>query len=180
MVTEARLAQTEDGLVAESEGWFVLNARDARWLHHDQLGSACTFEGEPRFSELGINVNVLRPGQPMCMYHGENAQENFLVLSGECLLIIEGEERRLRAWDFVHCPPWTEHVIVGAGSEPCVVLAVGSRPEGRGAEFAIRYPASEVAQKHGAGVSEETSVGREAYARFGRPAKGRYRDGDLP
>jgi uncharacterized cupin superfamily protein len=180
MVAEARLAQTENGLVPESDGWFVLNARDARWTHTDALGSGCTFEGEVPFPELGINVNVLPPGQPMCMYHGENAQEDFLVLSGECLLIIEGEERRLKAWDFVHCPPWTEHVLVGAGTEPCVVLAVGARPEGHGAEVALRYPVSEVALKHGAGVSEETSEGREAYARFPRPTTGRYREGDLP
>jgi uncharacterized cupin superfamily protein len=180
MVAEARLAETENGLVPASDGWFVVNARDARWWHTDALGSACMFEGEPRFAELGLNVNVLPPGQPNCMYHGENAQEDFLVLSGECLLVIEGQERRLKAWDLVHCPPWTEHVLVGAGTEPSVVLAVGARPEGHGAELGIRYPVSEAAQKHGAGVSEETSAAREAYAQFPRPTEGRYRAGDLP
>jgi uncharacterized cupin superfamily protein len=96
------------------------------------------------------------------MYHGEDAQEDFLVLSGECLLLIEGEERRLRQWDFVHCPPWTEHIFVGAGEGPCVLLGVGARRKGRG----IRYPVSEIALKYGAGVERETTEPREAYARF--------------
>ena len=100
------------------------------------------------------------------MYHAEEAQEDFLVLSGECLLIVEGEERRLRTWDFVHCPPWTEHVFVGAGEEPCLLLAVGARAKGRG----LRYPVNEVALRHGAGVESETSDPQEAYARFTKPA----------
>ena len=29
------------------------------------------------------------------------------VVSGEAALVVEGEERHLRAWDFVHCPPGT-------------------------------------------------------------------------
>ena len=96
------------------------------------------------------------------MYHAEGAQEDFLVLSGECLLIVEGEERLLRQWDFVHCPAWTEHVFVGAGDGPCVVLAVGGRTEGRG----VRYVVNETALRHGAGVEEETSEPSVAYARF--------------
>ena len=144
MVPEAPLEQTENGLVPRGEGWYVLNAREARWWRTDDLGSVCTFEGDVRFPELGINVSVLRPGEPSCMYHGEEAQEDFLVLSGGCLLLIEGEERPLRAWDFVHCPRWTEHVIVGAGSGPCVVLAVGARGVGRG----VRYPVDEAALRH--------------------------------
>lgn len=158
---EARIVRTDAGLVPKGEGWFVLNAREARWIHTDAFGSACTFEGDVRFPELGINVGVLMPGQPACMYHGESAQEDFLVLSGECVLLVEGEERPLRAWDFVHCPPWTEHVIVGAGEGPCVVLAVGAR-----LDDAVRYPVSELAQRHGAGVERETTAPGEAYARF--------------
>lgn len=88
-IPEADLERTEHGLVPKGEGWFVINARDARWLHSEALGSYCGFEGEPHFSQLGINVNVLPPGQPMAMYHGENGQEDFLVVSGEAVLIVE-------------------------------------------------------------------------------------------
>ena len=126
MPKESRLEQTPGGKVPEGAGWFVLNAREARWLTGD-FGAYTRFEGEERFPHLGINIGVLQPGQPACYYHAENDQEDFLVLSGECLLLIEGQERRLQAWDFVHCPPWTEHVFVGAGSGPCAVLAVGVR-----------------------------------------------------
>jgi len=176
VVQEARLAPTENGLVPEGEGWFVVNAREMRWFGSDELGKYCHFEGDVRFDELGINVSVLDPGQPGCMYHGEDAQEDFLVLAGECLLLVEGEERRLRAWDFVHCPPWTEHVFVGAGDAPCVVLAVGGRHPGS----SVRYTVAEVASRHGAGVVEETDSPREAYASTSEPAGRPYRDGDLP
>src|SRR5204862_102172 len=108
-------------------------------------------QGEPRFGELGINIGVLEPGQPSCMYHRENAQEDFLVLFGECLLLVEGEERQLKAWDFVHCPPWTNHVFVGAGNGPCAILAVGRRPD----DEELFYPVEQVALAHGAGVEEE-------------------------
>jgi uncharacterized cupin superfamily protein len=83
-------------------------------------------------------------------------------LAGECLLLIEGEERLLRAWDFVHCPPETEHIFVGAGDSPCVIFMAG----GRTGEKRITYPRSEVALRYGAGVETETSVPREAYASF--------------
>jgi uncharacterized cupin superfamily protein len=176
MIPEAPIGRTDTGLVPEGPGWYVLNAREARWWHSDELGSYCPFEGDERFPDLGLNINLLHPGQPNCMYHGENAQEDFLVLAGECVLVIEGEERRLGPWDFVHCPPWTEHVFVGAGTEPCVLLAVGARPP----EEAIRYPVEEAARRHGAGVDEETGSPEQAYAPFPRPVKGEYRDGDLP
>ena len=178
-VPEARLAQTEDGLVPEAEGWFVVNAREARWWAQEGFGAAVTFEGpEARFHDLGINIQVLDPGEPNGMYHGENSQEDFLVLYGECLLLVEGEERLLRQWDFVHCPPWTEHIIVGAGDGPCAVLMVGTRPKGD--EDQIVYPAVEVAQKHGAGVPEETRSAEEAYAPFPRSSPQPYPDGALP
>ena len=178
MRSEARLAQTDGGLVPEGEGWFVVNARDARWWHHDAFGSATTFEGDDaaRFEEFGINIQVLAPGQPNCMYHGENAQEDFLVLFGECLVLIEGEERRLKQWDFVHCPPMTQHVFVGAGDGPCGILMVGTRPE----QEELLYPVADVARKHGAGVEQETTSGREAYAAFPRSTPERYREGTLP
>jgi len=176
MVDEATLVPTENGLVPQGEGWFVVNARETRWFENEEFGSYCRFEGDVRFPELGINVSVLAPGQPACMYHGEDVQEDFLVLSGECLLLVEGAERHLRAWDFVHCPPWTEHVIVGAGDGPCFVLSVGvRRPDDE-----VRYTVAEVAQKHGAGVLEETDSPAKAYARFSDPVARPYRDGDLP
>jgi uncharacterized cupin superfamily protein len=169
VVPEATLERSEHGLVPAGEGWFVVNLREARWTQSDGMGVYSSFDGEDaRFQELGINVAILRPGEPSCMYHGEEAQENFLVLSGECLLIVEGQERPLRAWDFVHCPPWTEHVFVGAGDGPCLLLGVGARGKGRG----LVYPVNDVALEHRAGVERETSDGREAYALFGedRPA----------
>lgn len=163
MVPEARLEQTEAGLQPATDGWFVLDVREAVWAHHDLLGSGTRLEDAVEFEQLGISLRVLRPGEPMAYYHGESGQEDFLVLRGECLLVIEGEERSLKAWDLVHCPPWTEHVIVGAGKEPAVVLAVGARV-GDG----IRYPRSELALRHRAGAEEETTEPGEAYARVGR------------
>jgi uncharacterized cupin superfamily protein len=157
VVPESKLTSEYGGLVPEGEGWFVVNAREAKWLDGD-FGAYTRFEGEARFPRLGVNIGVLSPGQPSCMYHGEDEQEDFLVLAGECLLLIEGEERLLRQWDFVHCPPWTEHVFVGAGDGPCAFLAVGTRSGGD-----VIYPRSEVAVRHKAGVEQETREAREAY-----------------
>ena len=172
MIDEAPLERTEAGLVPRGEGWFVVNARDARWLEHDTFGSGTSFEGEPPFRQLGINISVLQPGQPSCLYHRENAEEDFLVLFGECLLLVEGHERSLRAWDFVHCPPGTNHVFVGAGDGPCAFVAVGFRPSEEDDE--IVYPVDEIALKHGAGVETEAPNPREAYAAYERPAPRRY------
>jgi uncharacterized cupin superfamily protein len=97
----------------------------------------------------------------MAMYHHENSQEDFLVLAGECVVIVEGEERPLRQWDLFHCPPGVPHTIVGAGDGPALVLAVGAR--GTGEEQGLAYPVDPVAQKHGAGVDKETSLPSEAY-----------------
>jgi uncharacterized cupin superfamily protein len=168
---------SRNGLVTDGQGWFVVNARESRWRDAGPLGVYCTFEGKRRFPQLGINISVLAPGEPMSMYHRENAQEGFLVLSGACTLVAEGEERRLTAWDFFHCPPGTEHVIVGAGDEPAVVLAVGARGRGRGATV---YPVSEAAARHGASAERETTKSAEAYAGLPRPKWAPYRDGWLP
>ena len=176
MVSEARLRTTKYGDVRDGDGWFVVNARDARWRDYGPLGAACDFEGKRPFKQVGINLNVLEPGEPMGMYHRENHQEAFLVLAGECLLVVEGEERALRAWDFFHCPPGTEHMIVGAGDGPAVVLAAGAR----GGRKGIVYPVARAAVEHGAGVDEETTNPAEAYAPFPRPTRTRYRDGWLP
>jgi uncharacterized cupin superfamily protein len=180
VVPEAQLAQTDGGLIPATDGWFVVNARDARWFGQEGLGAAVTFEGDDvRFSDFGINIQVLGPGEPNGMYHGENAQEDFLVLHGECLLLVEGEERRLKQWDFVHCPPWTEHIFVGTGDGPCVVLMVGTRPR-TDEDDEIVYPVAEVARRHGAGVAEETRSAEEAYASFPRSTRQPYPDGALP
>ena len=157
MVPEATL---ENG-VPQTAGWFVVNARDARWVHNE-MGHYCGFEGrdEAKFDQLGINLNVLPPGSPMAMYHEEPGQEGFLVLRGECLLIVEGQERPLRQWDFVHCPPRTKHVIVGAGEQPALVLAVGAR------KGQASYPVDEAAVRHGAGVDHEVGSPHEAYVGY--------------
>jgi uncharacterized cupin superfamily protein len=137
------------------------------------------FDGETEFPQYGVNLFVLGPAEPMSMYHWEADQEDFLVLSGEALLIMEGEERQLRRWDFVHCPVGASHVIVGAGDGPCVILAVGARANQEGDDWGA-YPVDEAARRHGAGVDEETSDPKQAYARFPDPEPTRYRDGWLP
>jgi len=182
MVEEARLEDVGSGLAPVSPGWFVVNAGDAAWLRNDAFGARGKFDSDARvlaerpdvephpFADIGYTLAVLEPGKPTGMYHAESRQEDFFVLAGECLLLIEEEERRLRAWDFVHCPAGTRHIFVGTGDEPCVVLMVGARGEGK----TIDYPRSDVALAHGAGVETPTDKPPEAYApftpwRLGRP-----------
>jgi uncharacterized cupin superfamily protein len=183
MVPEASVESTEHGLVAKGEGWYVLNARDSRWWYVEGRGAFCDLEGDQEFAQLGINVQVLAPGEAMAMYHWEADQEDFLVVSGEALLIIEGEERMLRQWDFVHCPPDTKHTIVGAGSGPCVVVAVGAREHQEGPDWG-GYTVEEVALRHEAGVEQETNNPEEAYAavraKHGMREHTSYREGWLP
>ena len=179
MVPEARLEPSEHGLVPKGEGWFVLNAKDAVWYDRGPRGKVMTFEGEPEFEQVGVNLFVLGPGEPMSMYHWEVDQEDFLVLAGEALLIIEGDERPLRQWDFVHCPAGTKHVIVGAGDRNCLVLAVGARDRSTGPDWG-GYTVDEAALRHGAGVEEETTNPEEAYARFPARQPSAYREGWLP
>jgi uncharacterized cupin superfamily protein len=184
MIPEAALVASEAGLVPASGGWFVMNAREARWIERPGRGVNLPFTGwtdveaETYFPQLGIALCVLGPGEPIGMYHWEADQEDFLVLSGEAVLIVEGQERRLRQWDFVHCPPRTEHMIVGAGGGPCTILAVGAREHQTGEWGA--YTVDEVALRHGVGVEEETSDPEIAYARFPKSEPTRYRDGWLP
>ena len=184
MVPESELVSTGNGLVPKGQGWFVLNAREAQWWERAGRGVLCEFEGAgfegaADFVQVGVNLTVLEPGEPMSMYHRENDQEDFLVLSGEALAIVEGQERPLRQWDFVHCPPGTSHVIVGAGDGPCVVLAVGARDRSTGPDWGA-YTVDEAAVRHDAGVERETTEPQEAYARFGRGGLTRYREGWLP
>jgi len=179
MVPEAPLESTDSGVVPAGEGWFVVNARDARWRASEGRGAVCIFGDDPGFEQVGVNLFVLEPGVPMSMYHWEVDQEDFLVLAGEAVLVIEGEERPLKQWDFVHCPSLTKHVIVGAGNGPCVVVAVGARANQEGPDWG-GYPVDEAALRHGAGVEQETNDPKEAYARFARREPTRYRDGWLP
>jgi len=174
MVPEAPLEQTDAGLVPNGEGWFVLNAREARWYHTPGRSAICDLEGDIDFAQIGINVSVLQPGESMGMYHWEADQEDFLVLSGEALLLVEGEERPLRAWDFVHCPPETKHIILGAGQGPCLVLAIGAREHQEGPGWG-GYTVDETAQRHGAGVEQETNEAQEAYAGLTRRQPTPYR-----
>jgi uncharacterized cupin superfamily protein len=161
----------------------VLNAREAPWYERDGRGFYCEFEGfeehEPDFSQLGINLTVVRPGEPMGMYHWEADQEDFLVIAGEALLIVEGEERPLRQWDLVHCPPGTKHTIIGAGETACVIVAVGARDRSTGPDWG-GYTVDDAARRHNAGVEQETTDRKQAYARFGPSERTRYRDGFLP
>ena len=190
MVAEARFEETEAGLRPAGAGWFVLNARDARWFDRGGRWLEAGLQGKGDFPQLAMSLYVLAPGEPMAMYHWETDQEDFLVLSGEAVLVIEGEERPLRQWDFVHCPPGAQHVIVGAGDGFCTVFAVGALEnhtvgsrvdetlEGRDDWGA--YTVDEAALRHGAGVEEETTDGSVAYARFLEAEPTRYRDGWLP
>jgi uncharacterized cupin superfamily protein len=184
VVPESKLEQTEHGLVPQGAGWYVLNMRDAEWRHADGRGAVCVisddFEGWRRASnELGVNAFVLGPGEPMAMYHREADQEDFLLLSGEAVLVVEGEERPLRAWDFVHCPSHTAHVLVGAGTGACLVLAVGSRAHD-GQPGSLVFPADDFAGRHGASVAQDTTDGGAAYASVPGRAPTAYRDGWLP
>jgi uncharacterized cupin superfamily protein len=180
---EAHLEEVGSGLAPVSDGWFAVNTRNAAWLANPAFGARCVFQAdarvlrerpdltERRFPDLGITLAVLEPGRPSGLYHAESAQEDFLVLAGECVAIVEDEERPLRQWDFLHCPAGTAHVFVGAGQGPCVLFMVGARTPGK----SIVYPRSEVALRHGAGVEEETPSPKEAYGPFphwepGRPA----------
>lgn len=153
-----------------SAGWFVVNVRDAEWWTNPAFGSGCGFESrEFAFPQLGFNLSVLEPGEPNCLYHSESQQEAFLVLSGECTLVVDGEERPLRAWDFFHCPAGVEHVFVGAGDAPCVLLAAGIRTE----DERLMYPRSEAAARYGASAEEDTPDPKQAYARFDESQRAR-------
>jgi uncharacterized cupin superfamily protein len=169
-VPEARLEDFGSGLAPAGEGWFVVNVRDAEWWTSKHFGSGTGFENKAsEFPQLGINVAVLEPGRPSSLYHSESQQEDFLVLTGECKVLVEGEERALVPWDFVHCPAGTEHAFVGTGDGPCVVLMVGARTP----DEKLLYPASELAAKYGASAEETTPDSKQAYAPFERDQRAR-------
>jgi uncharacterized cupin superfamily protein len=166
---------TDHGLDPTGDGWYVLNMRDAVWKHVEGRGAVCLvlddFEGERRTGQFGVNPFVLAPGEPMSKYHWEADQESFLVVSGEAVLIVDGQERPLRAWDFVHCPPKTRHVVVGAGTGPCLVIAIGARGHDE-----LGFPADEAAKRYGASVEEDTNDGDVAYADVPAREPTAYRD----
>jgi uncharacterized cupin superfamily protein len=160
-VNEASSEETPYGRYITSDGWFVLNVADALAVRNEDKGGAA-YPLKPReqpFSEVGVHVRVLWPGEPNALYHSEGVQEGFFVLSGECTLIVEEEERPLQQWDYFHCPADTRHVIVGAADGPFAILMIGARPD-----ESIRYPVSEVAAKYGASVTTETGEPDKAYA----------------
>jgi len=159
---EAKIDETPYGGNPSSDGWFVLNLAGALAVRNEEKGGV-TYPLEPEggpFTGFGVNVQVIWPGEPNALYHSESTREAFLVLSGECTLLVEEQERPLRQWDFVHCPPGTHHVFVGAGDGPCSILMIGARSE----DATIRYPVSELAARHGASARQETDNPREAYA----------------
>jgi len=160
---EAKLDETPYGRnPASDDGWFVLNLADALAVRNEVKGGAI-IPLEPRggpFKDFGVNVHVVWPGEPSALYHSENAREAFLVLSGECTLVVEEQERPLRQWDFFHCPAGTRHIFVGTGEGPCAILMIGARPEAE----QLHYPVSEVAARHGASAAKETPNPDEAYA----------------
>jgi uncharacterized cupin superfamily protein len=184
MVPEAQLSDAGAGLVPASTGWFVMNARDARWFHRPGRGDSLPltgcdeFEAETYFPMLGMSIQVLPPGEPNGTYHWETEQEDFLVLAGEALLIVEGQERPLKQWDFVHCPPETRHVFVGVGDAPCVILAASSRQFQKDGPWGF-YCADETARRYNASSPEDTQDGEVAYGRFPPSQPTRYRDGLL-
>jgi quercetin dioxygenase-like cupin family protein len=168
-MAEAPLDRTPEGAVPTGDGWFVLNARDARW-EDSPFGRFCVWEGEKRFPQLGFNVSVLEPGQSLGLYHVEPGhQEDFLVLAGTCVAVVEDEERELREWDLLHCPPGVPHMLVAAGDGPAVVLSAGTRGDGAGVARGVTYPVSEVARRHGVSVERETDDPGEAYADVAPP-----------
>jgi uncharacterized cupin superfamily protein len=151
-------------MVAAMDEPFVVNLADASARAHPRRATIIDWEPDgERWRDLGVNVQVMQPGQPNCMYHSEPVQEDFLVLHGECVLILDGSERPLRQWDLVHCPAGAEHVFVGAGTGPCAVLMIGSRRRDE-----AHYPVNEVAARYGASVTEATDEPAQAYAEWGR------------
>lgn len=183
MIREAKLEQTDHGLVPHGDGWYVLNMRDAAWRHVDGRGAvalvADDFENVRRFEQLGVNPFVIQPGEPMSLYHWETDQEDLLVVSGEAVLVVEGEERPLRTWDLVHLPPNTKHAVIGAGRGPCLVIAVGAR-EHSNEPHSLGFSVDEIAKRHGASVVEDTMDGGVAYGPLPRRESNEYRAGWLP
>jgi uncharacterized cupin superfamily protein len=159
VIPEARLEKVSSGLAPVTPGWFVVNVADAAWVSHDWYGGVCIFEsdefvlrGRPDLTEYvkpgaGFTIRVVPAGHTSGGYHAESVQEDFLILMGECVLVVEDEERHLRTWDFVHCPPMTAHAFIATEAGPCVILATGNRRD----DLERVRPHSEVALRHDPG-----------------------------
>jgi uncharacterized cupin superfamily protein len=161
---EAQMEKTDAGLQPVSDGWFVVNVADTLGETRQQGSVTASFETEQiSFPHFGMNVCVLEDGVPNCLYHRESHQEAFLVLDGEPRLLVEGEERQLKKWDFFYCAPGTTHVFVGPG----VVLMAGNRD----GKEEVHYPVDELARKYGASAVAPSDDPKEAY-----PAAGWSRD----
>src|SRR5690348_6825232 len=160
-MNEATTTETETGHVVEGGGWFLVNVGNLSWERMPEQGVWCAFEAEdvPN-THFGIGVHVLMPGQANGRYHAESDQEGFLVLAGECIALVEGNERHMRQWDYLHCPPGTNHIMVGAGNGPCAILMTGARGEAH----TVHYPVSELAAKYDASTKVDTDSPREAYS----------------
>jgi uncharacterized cupin superfamily protein len=184
MVPEAPLEDTGNGLVPAGQGWFVMNAREGRWFQRAgrtsiPLTGCDEFEAETYFPMLGMSLQILHPGESNSMYHWETEQEDFLVLWGEAIAIVEGQERPLKQWDFVHCPPETRHVFVGAGDGPCGILAASSRQFQKDGPWGY-YTVDDAARRHNACPDVETQDGEVAYANVPDSQPSRYDEGWLP
>jgi uncharacterized cupin superfamily protein len=161
-VREAEIEETAEGRVARGDGWFILNLGQMAWQTVPGFGSWCSFDAPNKNADepgIGVHVHVLMPGEPNGYYHAEAAQEGFVVLSGECVAVVEGQERVMRQWDYLHSPPGTAHITVGAGTGPCAILMFGSPDSSR----KVEWIADTVAAKHGASVSRTTGRASEAY-----------------
>ena len=165
-IPEARIEETPAGKVPYGAGWFVLSLIGARGFATAGHGAFCPFEPpDADFEDFGLNVHVIQPGERSALYHAESVQEGFLVLAGECVAVVEEQERRLRAWDYLHCPAGTAHAMIGAGEGPCAILMVGARKP----DATIHYPVSEAAARHGLSAPVERDNARQAYAEAGWP-----------
>jgi mannose-6-phosphate isomerase-like protein (cupin superfamily) len=184
VVEEAELEETEVGLLPKTQGWFIMSALETRWFdkpgqgHSVSLTGYNEYEAETFFPMLGVSIRVAGPGDATTTYHWETEQEDFLVLSGEGIAIIEGEERPLKQWDFVHCPPGTRHAFAG-GEPPLVLLCASSRQFQKDGPWGY-YCFDETAAKYNAASPEDTQDGEIAYARFAEVRKTRYPGGLLP
>ena len=183
---EAPLEDSGSGLAPAGDGWFVVNVRDAAVVDVGERRKAAVRLGVllrepevPSSRSSGIRLHVLEPGEPNGLYHSESQQEAFLVLSGECTLLVEGVERLLRPWDFFHSPAGTEHIFVGAGDGPCVILMAGcaigglaGALPGIGARGALRRERGGGDVRPGAGVRAVRAVTAGAALVLGPPPLG--------
>src|SRR4051812_40436378 len=102
---EAGIGDTDEGRLPADDGWFILNLGEMAWETVPGFGAWRGFDWSGQRPGIGVHVHVLQPGQTSGLYHAEDAQEGFIVLSGECLAIVESEQRRMRQWDYFHSPP---------------------------------------------------------------------------